>query len=86
MVVWVKLIFSITDTTEYYDFYSPVGFDIICKLRVEAKESSEKMAAMRLWYMKEDIKCASKLCVRSVFQNNMEEYLYYRSDCLVEFP
>ena len=75
-------------TTDYYSFYSPVGSDTICELRVDDdvwklecylddKEASAKKAAVRLKYTGEDVKGES--CVFDLYSNTVSliEYLEY---------
>lgn len=88
IAVGVEITFSITDTTDYYSFYSPVGSDTICELRVDDdvwklecylddKEASAKKAAVRLKYTGEDVKGES--CVFDLYSNTVSliEYLEY---------
>ena len=88
IAVGVEITFSVTDTTDYYSFYSPTGSDTICELRedddvwkleyyLDDKEASAKKAAVRLKYTGEDVKGES--CVFDLYSNTVSlvEYLEY---------
>ena len=88
IAVGVEITFSVTDTMDYYSFYSPTGSDTICELRVDDdvwklecylddKEASAKKAAVRLKYTGEDVKGES--CVFDLYSNTVSliEYLEY---------
>ncbi len=91
IAVGVEITFSVTDTTDYYSFYSPVGSDTICSARVDDdvwkldsylydQEASQKMATVRMRYTAEDVK--GNDCTFDFYSNtiSLEEYSQYESN------
>ena len=81
----MEITFSVSDTTEYYSFYSPVGSDTICELRgdddvwklecyLEDKQASEEKACLLNKYNAEN--AAGNMCEFNLYSNSVsiDEY------------